>query len=221
MPDLICFIRNHGYSDTNIVYVSWLDDIRFVSNKDQDSFKLAITSGGSVLEQFSETITDGFVRESSASSTSTVTGLDHLEGKAVDVTSNGVFIGTFTVSGGSITLNTSIINSVIGLPVTSTVQPMKVDISGLGLSVTKKINRAVISVNDTIGGQIGPDTSNLDAIVYRAAGESGDEFPFFSGDREISLPGGYSRQGNIVVRQTQPLPMTVLALTIDIGASND
>lgn len=223
MPDLIILIPNHDLADDDEIFVSWLNANRFVSDKTSDSFKLATTSGGSVLEQFSVSITDGFVRETSSSAAiTTISGLGHLEGELVQLTVSGAFVGLFTVSSGAITVPSAVYNEYnIGMSYNSTVQPMKIDLEGTGLSVTKKPNRVIISLHNTIGGQIGPDTSNLDNIVYRKAGASGEEFPYFTGDLEISLPGGYSRQGNIVVRQSEPLPMTVLALTVDVGAAND
>ena len=223
MPDLIVLIENHGFANDDEIFVSWLDVNRFVSDKTQDSFKLATTSGGSTLEQFIVSITDGFVRETSSSAAVvTIVGLGHLEGELVQLTVSGGFAGVFTVSSGAITVPSAVYTEYnIGMRYDSTVQPMKLDLQGTGLSVTKKLNRVVISLHDTIGGKIGPSTSNLDSIVYRRAGESGDEFPYFTGDLEISLPGGYSRQGDIVVRQDQPLPMTVLSLTLDVGAAND
>ncbi len=223
MADLIVSIQNHGFANDDELFISWLNVNRFVSDKTTDSFKLATASSGSTLEQFSTSITSGFVRESIASAaTTTLTGLSHLEGELVQLTINGAFIGFFTVSSGAITVPSAVYTEYnIGMSYISTVQPMKLDLSGTGLSVTKKPNRAVISLHNTVGGKIGPDTSNLDSIVYRQAGASGDEFPYFTGDLEISLAGGYSRQGNIVVRQDEPLPMTLLSLTIDVGASND
>lgn len=223
MPDLICYIPNHGYSDDDEIFVSWLNVNRFVSDKTADSFKLATTSGGSTLEQFDTSITSGFVRETSSSAAvTTISGLGHLEAELVALTSSGAFVGFFTVSSGAITVPSAVYTEYnIGMSYDSTLQPMKLDLEGTGLSVTKKLNRVVISLHNTIGGKIGPDISNLNGIVYGKAGESGEEFPYFTGDLEISLPGGYSRQGNIIVRQDEPLPMTVLSLTLDVGASND
>lgn len=223
MPDLIVLIFDHGFSNDDELFMSWLNANRFVSDKTTDSFKLATTSGGSTLEQFSTSITEGFVRETSSSAAvATITGLGHLEGELVQLTVSGEFAGLFTVSSGAITVPSAVYNEYnVGQSYNSTVQPMKIDIQGTGLSVTKKPSRTVISLHETIGGKIGPDTSNLDNIIYRKAGASGDEFPYFTGDLEISLAGGYSRAGDIVVRQDQPLPMTVLALTVDVGVAND
>lgn len=223
MPDLILLIPNHGFSNDDELFISWLSVNRFVSDKTQDSFKLATTSGGSTLEQFDISITDGFVRVSTAAAAvTTISGLSHLEGELVQLTLSGSFAGLFTVSNGTITVPFAVYTEYnIGMGYNSTIQPMKVDLQGTGLSVTKKINRVVISLHNTIGGQIGPDTSNLDNIVYRKAGASGEEFPYFTGDLEISLAGGYSRAGNIVIRQSKPYPMTILSLTLDVGISQD
>ncbi len=223
MPDLLVSVPNHGFANDDEIFVSWLNGNRFVSDKTANSFKLATTSGGSTLEQFSLSITDGFIRvTTSGSATTTISGLSHLEGQLVQLTVSGSFVGLFTVSSGAITVPSAVYNEYnVGMGYDSTVQPMKLDLQGTGLSVTKKPNRVVISLHETIGGEIGPDLSNLDTIIYRKAGASGEEFPYFTGDLEISLAGGYSRQGNIVVRQNQPLPMTVLALTVDVGVAND
>ncbi len=223
MSDLIVSIQNHGFANDDELFISWLNVNRFVSDRAADSFKLATTSGGSTIEPFNTSITSGFVRETSAAAaTTTITGLGHLEAELVQFTVDGSFIGFFTVLSGAITVPSAVYTEYnVGMSYDSTVQPMKLDLEGTGLSVTKKLNRAVISLHNTIGGKIGPSISNLASIVYRRAGEAGEEFPYFIGDLEISLPGGYSRQGNIVIRQDEPLPMTVLALTLDVGAAND
>jgi len=36
--------------------------------------------------------------------------------------------------------------------------------------------------------------------------------PLFTGDKDIEFPGGFEEGDRIYVRQTQPLPITILAL---------
>ena len=36
--------------------------------------------------------------------------------------------------------------------------------------------------------------------------------PLFSGDKELSFPSGYENNARVVVRQSQPLPMTITAV---------
>jgi len=222
MADLVISIANHGYSDEDPVYVSWLDNIYYVADKNNYQFKLTTTAGGSTYLQWTENIVSGYIREvDETSGVKTVTGLNYLEGKNVYVTSNGRLVGEYPVSNGAITVPEFIFTYAIGLKYTSLLQPMKIDLGGLGLSVTKKLSRAVVSLQETVGGEIGPNQQNLDKIVYRKVGEGGEEYPYFSGDIEVKLPGGYSRQGDIMIRQAEPRPMTVLALSIDVGANDD
>jgi hypothetical protein len=36
--------------------------------------------------------------------------------------------------------------------------------------------------------------------------------PRFTGDKELPFPDGYNKEGEIVIRQDQPLPLTVLSI---------
>ncbi len=221
MPTLTVYMPNHGYSGTVNVYVSWLDANYWTADETDDSFKLTTTDGGAVYVQFESSIIDGYVREVTGSAITTITGLDHLEGEQVYVLSNGVSLGLFTVASGSVTVLTEVISYAVGLPYESTLQPMKIDLSGLGLAVTKKPSKVVITLNKTVAGKVGPNPQNLDNIKYRDAGSSEEEFPYFTGDVELTLPGGYNRAGDIMIKQDEPYPITVLSLTLDIGAAND
>ena len=213
MADLICLIPNHGYAESTSVYVSWLDAIYFVRDPSQNSFKISSTDDDLNLVQYTVTVTEGFVREDNESAVTTITGLDHLEGETVVVTSGGRFIGTFVVTAGLITLNSPLTTYQVGKNYISTLQLMDLDIQGTGLATTKRINRAIVNVIDTIGGTIGPDVDHLEDIP------TGDA-PF-TGYKEISIPGGYSRDTDITIKQSLPLPITVLSLTYDLGASAD
>ncbi len=222
MADLFVFLPNHGYVSTVNVYVSWLDGNFWTANETQNAFKLTTTDGGAIYVQFSESVIDGFVREVTEAGVTSITGLDHLEGEQVYVTSNGISLGLFTVSSGSVTVLTNVFNYTVGLPYESTLQPMKIDLDGIGLASTKKIPKALLSLNKTVGGKVGPNAQNLDAIKYRDAGDTtSKEFPYFTGDVSVPLPGGYNRNGDIMVKQSEPSPITVLAFTLDLGANND
>jgi hypothetical protein len=64
-----------------------------------------------------------------------------------------------------------------------------------------------------VGAEVGPDISNLDRIPFRDSSMAMNQaVPMFTGDKEISFPSGYDNDAKIVIQQTQPLPMTVLAI---------
>ena len=219
MADLILYIPNHGYSISDLVFVSWLDANFFVRDADNDpsisadSFKISTDDSDDNLVQFTETITVGFVREITETGITTITGLEHLEGELVKVTSGGVVVATETVAGGSISLSNAVFTYAVGKTYEATLIPMDLDIEGTGLATTKRPNRVIINLHETIGGKIGQDVMNLESIP--------DVATLTTDYREISLPGGYTRDTDAVVKQTEPLPMTVLSLTYDIGASRD
>ncbi len=151
--------------------------------------------------------------------TTTATGGSHLIGEAVQVLGDGVVqteatAGDFTVDGsGEITLPAAFTTVQIGLGYTSTLVPMDIDLEGLGLAVTTRINKTYVNVHDTVGVKIGPDTSHLKDVVTGT-----DKV---TGFRAVSIPGGYARDTTVTVQQTLPLPATILSLTHDIGGSKD
>jgi hypothetical protein len=64
-----------------------------------------------------------------------------------------------------------------------------------------------------VGIEIGPDLSNMERIPFRTSSDLMDQgIPVYSGDKEVEFRGDYDTDGYIYVRQTQPLPLTVLSL---------
>lgn len=153
--------------------------------------------------------------------TTTITGLGHLVGESVAIYADGEKQDNKTVPANGKIAIASASKAQIGLAYTSTLKPMKLDLHELGRATTKKVTRGIISLYKTMRGEWGSDSSALDPIVYRRAGVTTTEFPVFTGDLEMPFRAGYERSGDVIVQQSDPLPMTVLALTLDIGASRD
>ena len=71
----------------------------------------------------------------------------------------------------------------------------------------------MVNYYETIGGTIGPDASRQEDIPTGTT--------LATGFKEISIPGGYKRDTDITAKQTNPVPMTILSLNYDLGASAD
>lgn len=128
------------------------------------------------------------------------------------------YLGSYVVSGGQITLSQAVKIAQVGLPYTSTVKPMKLDIAGLGIIATKRISKAMISFYDTLGGKFGTTTTAMDTIPFRTATDQMDESPpFFTGEKELCFPGAYEHEGDIIIQQDLPMPMTVRGVALDVG----
>lgn len=169
---------------------------------------------------FGGDVTDAFFVDSGltydGSATSTITGLNHLEGETVSVLADGSAHADKTVSGGSITLDRDAEKVHIGYNYTSTLETLRLEAGandGVSQGKIKRIHGITVRFLESVGAEVGPDTNNLDRIPFRDSSMSMDEaVPIFTGDKEIFFPSGYDNDARIVVRQTQPLPMTVTAI---------
>jgi hypothetical protein len=142
----------------------------------------------------------------------TISNLAHLEGKTVNVVSDGSFRGTRVVSGGVVTLEEPASVVEIGLDYASigvTKRPAVEGsvIEGLPRSWDTLWARFLRTVGGTINGQ---------PLIY-APGPPGRP-NYFGGDVKVTGEG-WDIDGRVLIEQRQPYPMTVLALfgTLSVG----
>ena len=169
---------------------------------------------------FGTDVTDAFFVDSgltyNGSATTTITGLNHLEGEEVAILADGSTHPNKTVSGGSITLERSASKVHVGYAYTSLVETLRMEAGaddGVAQGKIKRIHGITVRFIDSVGAEVGPDTANLDRIPFRDSSMSMNQpVPLFSGDKEIFFPSGYENDARVVVRQNQPLPMTIIAV---------
>jgi hypothetical protein len=146
----------------------------------------------------------------------TLSGLSHLEGETVSVLADGATHPDKVVSSGSITLDRSASKVKVGLGYTSLLQTMRIDAgsqNGTSQSKTKRIYEITARLYESIGVEIGPDLDNMERIPFRSSANAMDSgINVFTGDKEIEFRGNYETDGFIFVRQSQPLPLTILSL---------
>jgi len=169
---------------------------------------------------FGADVTDAFYVDSGltydGAATTTISGLDHLEGETVQILADGAAHADKVVSGGSITLDRSSSKVHVGYSYDSVIQTLRMEAGaddGISQGKIKRIHGVTVRFLDSVGAEVGPDTNNLDRIPFRDSSMAMDEaVPMFDGDKEIFFPSGYDNDARVLVRQTQPLPMTVLAI---------
>jgi hypothetical protein len=151
----------------------------------------------------------------SGSATTTLSGLSHLEGETVKVIVNGATHPDRVVSSGQITLDRSATTAKVGLGYVSSLQTMRLDEGARGTdqTKTKRIYDVTVRFFETVGAKVGPNESNLDEIPFRdSSAAMSDPVPLFTGDKETEFPSDYGTDGFVLVKQRQPLPMTILAI---------
>ena len=150
------------------------------------------------------------------SATTTLSGLYHLEGETMSVLANGATHADKVVSGGGIGLDFSATSGAVGFGYTSEMQTLRLEggsSDGTSQGKPKRIHDITIRFHETVGAEVGTDSGNADRIFFRDSSMNMDEaVPLFTGDKEIEFAGGFTDGDRIYVRQSQPLPMTVLAL---------
>tara|TARA_R110000744_G_scaffold320526_1_gene426675 strand:- start:1794 stop:2345 length:552 start_codon:yes stop_codon:yes gene_type:complete len=152
----------------------------------------------------------------SGAATTTISSLNHLEGETVAIVADGSTHADKIVTGGAITLDRSATKVHIGYNYTSILETLRLEAGaddGISQGKVKRIHGVTVRFLDSIGAEVGPNLSNLDRLPFRDSSMAMDEpVPLFSGDKEVYFPSGYDNDARIIVRQNQPLPMTVLAV---------
>jgi len=169
---------------------------------------------------FGTNVADAFYLDSgltySGSPTTTISGLDHLEGETVQILADGAAHADKTVSGGIITLDRSSSTVHVGYSYNSIIETLRLEggaDDGISQGKIKRIHGVTVRFLNTVGAELGPDVNNLDRLPFRDSSMAMDEaVPMFTGDKEIVFPSGYDNDARVYVRQSQPLPMSVLAI---------
>lgn len=142
--------------------------------------------------------------------TSTLNGLDHLEGETLTILGDGLVQTSKTVSSGSITLETAASKVHIGLPYTSILEPMKLNPNiqtGAVRGKRQKINRIWVNFYETGDGvEYGPSQSDLKPFNDLTAGE------LTTDALTVIFHGNWGDESTISVVQEEPLPVTVLGI---------
>jgi hypothetical protein len=143
-------------------------------------------------------------------------GLYHLEGETVTVLANGASHPDRVVADGGVSLAYSSTTAAIGYGYTSSMQTMRIEAGsadGTSQGKPKRIHAITLRLHETVGIEVGNSPSENDRIFFRDSSMAMDQaVPLFTGDKDIEFPGGYDEDDRLYIRQTQPLPMSVLAL---------
>ena len=171
---------------------------------------------------------DAFIVVTQASST-TVSGLSHLEGENVCVWADGLDVGTtstyaqtYTVSGGAITLATAATSILVGLPYTAVLYSMKLGSPTQSISNVmnhyKNINHIGLVMADTHpkGLRYGQDSTVLDEMPGEEKGELVDQDVIWEryDEQSIEFPGGWNTDTRIYLTAQAPRPCTILGVSI-------
>jgi hypothetical protein len=183
----------------------------------------------------------------SGSETSTITGLDHLDGEEVvvwgwntvnpftatmpdgSIVETGRDLGTFTVSGGQIlNVGETVTNAIVGLAYEATFKSAKLAYAaqlGTALNQTKKIDSiGLVLANTHVQGlEYGQSFTTMDNLPLVEEGADVDQngvWEDFDG-MMITVPGEWKTDARLCLRATAPRPCMVMAAVVGITTNED
>ncbi|MBL0320283.1 MAG: hypothetical protein IPP74_13485 [Alphaproteobacteria bacterium] len=152
----------------------------------------------------------------SGSPASSVSGLDHLEGKTVSILADGYVIKNKTVVGGAVSLGASYSKIHVGLKYISDVETIGFDMpqqNGTMQGRKYHIARVVFYFINSRGGFCGMDEDNLKAIIQKTtSGDLSQHETLQTGFSRQNLKQNYDSYGHVMYRQTDPLPVTIASI---------
>ncbi len=160
----------------------------------------------------------------SGASTTTVTGLSHLEGETVVVWGGGKDLGTYTVSGGQITgISEAVTSAIVGLGYTAQWKSAKLAYAaGLGTALTqrKSLEHLGVILKNTHyqGLQYGPDFTNLSDLPAMSQGKAipSDTVHSTFDEEPFEFEGTWDSDSRLCLQATAPRPCTILAAVIPV-----
>ena len=149
--------------------------------------------------------------------TTSITGLDHLEGQTVQIIADGATHADKIVSSGALTLDRSSKKVKVGLGYNSILQTMRIEggsAEGTGQGKVKRISKVVLRLFNTVGVKCGPSLTNLETVPFRTTSSDMDNpvSTLLAGDKTVEFTDDYNSDGFIFVKQDQPLPLSILAI---------
>lgn len=156
----------------------------------------------------------------SGAPTTTIGGLDHLEGQTVSILADGAVMPQEVVSSGSITLQQEASKVHVGLPIEAQLQTLpaaaNVD-GGYAQGRRKNVNKVYLRVYRSSGILAGPSFTSLVPYKQRTTESYGSPPDMVSDEIEIVLDPAWASSGQVCVQQTDPLPVDLASMTLEIA----
>ena len=148
-----------------------------------------------------------------------ISGLSWLEGKTVSILADGAVHPQRVVTSGAVSLNVPANIVTIGLPYQSDLQtlPAALQIDGFGQGRYKNINKAWLRVFQSSGIFVGPDANNLVEAKQRSTEPYGSPPALKSDEILVMLTPTWAASGQVYIRQNDPLPLTLVGLTLEVS----
>lgn len=152
--------------------------------------------------------------------TDEISGLEHLEGYTVAILADGNVLPKRTVENGKVLLGNKYKKVHVGLPIDAEIKTLPIDFTaqdGTYLSRKKRIAAVTLLLKDSRGGLFGMKENELNEFKWRSNEAYGEPISLQTGKFKVTIKSAtYDETQQIIIKQPDPLPMTVLSLIPEI-----
>lgn len=148
-----------------------------------------------------------------------ITGLWHLEGATVSILVDGAEHPQRVVTNGSVALDYEGSVVVIGLAYNSDLQtlPLALQAQAFGQGTQKNVNKVYMRLNKSSRVFVGPAFDKLTELKQRTSEPYGTPPALISDELPLDISPKWASSGEVCLRQSQPLPVTLVSLTLDVA----
>ncbi len=222
-PEEVTLLANVDYFSTDLlgkkIVIRDSDDVYFVVITAVDDKRIAT---GRLEQKMPENLRDKAITEWGLQ-LDIISGLDHLEGFEVGALVDGMDSGKFTVSGGSIVLNTPGLVAHVGIPYSSIGRTLPIEIqtkyAATSKNKVKSVSRVNLELYESYGGLAGTTIKNMYEIKQRLYENYVSPVEPRTGLGEVDVSSSYNNDGQVYFMQDAPLPFNVLSVIpeVEIG----
>lgn len=201
------------------------DEIVVYSTIDNSEYHLRINSVASTtsVQVRTDKTIPSYLRNAATTKWSfarnSISGLSHIEGKTVNILADGAVHPQRVVTSGQISLDRPISIAHIGLPITADIQtlPMAAGVdTAAAQGIYKNVNEVAIRVYRSSGIFIGPSLDRLVEAKQRRNEPYGSPPALKTEEIKTMIKPSWNDGGQIYVRQIDPLPLTIINMTMSI-----
>jgi hypothetical protein len=152
-----------------------------------------------------------------------ISGLTWLEGKTVSILANGAVHPQRVVTNGQVVLDNPASVVHVGLPITADARtlPLAAQIdAGYGQGRVKNVNKVWMRVVRSSGIFAGPSAERLVQFKQRTTEPYGTPPTLRTDEIEIDVRPDWGNDAAITIRQTDPLPITITSMTMEVVIAN-
>jgi hypothetical protein len=135
---------------------------------------------------------------------------------------DGYVVGPLPVVAGFVTLDEPVSIAIFGLPYTSDLELLDLTTNNAeNRTKIKNVWKGVVEVYNSRGLKGGANFNRMHDLILRQVSDDYDAPKLYTGQVEIGLEQGVDKYGKAAIRQSDPLPATIVAVTREVVIEGD